>query len=179
MPAPGDVALIFLIAVLASLSALPMFVAAPPASASSPDAVRLSWRVHRLRESPQGVPLVAGAYALALGSWWLAFPHPVTLLLPTVALTGALAEYLFPVTYRLTARGAHADCGLSRLLLEWKDVRRATHGTDGVYLSPLARPSRLDSFRGVRLRYLPGDADHAETVRETVRRLRDLAKEAA
>lgn len=148
-------------------------------AASAPVVPHLSWRVHRLRESPEKVPLVAGAYAVALGAWWLAFPHPVTLLLPTVALTGALAEYLFPITYRLTEQGAFADCGLSRLALEWKEVRRATHGKDGVYLSPLSRPSRLDTFRGIRLRYLPGDTDHAETVRETVRELRTGAKEAA
>jgi hypothetical protein len=146
-------------------------VAAEPngfAAAADAEATVLTWRVHRLREELRFVPLVAGAYAAALTLWWLAFPHPVALLLPLVSLTGALSDYLFPTTYRLTTRGAHADCGVSRLFVAWADVKRATHGGEGVYLSPLARPSRLDAFRGVRLRYADGNDD---AVRETVRRL--------
>jgi hypothetical protein len=146
-------------------------VAAEPngfATAADAEATVLAWRVHRLRDEPRFVPLVAGAYAASLLLWCLAFPHPVALLLPLVSLTGALSDYLFPITYRLTTHGAHADCGVSRLFVAWADVKRATHGGEGVYLSPLVRPSRLDAFRGVRLRYAHGND---ETVRDAVRRL--------
>jgi len=132
------------------------------------EATALTWRVHRLREEPRFVPVIAGAYAAALTLWWLACPYPLALLLHLGALTLALSEYLFPVTYRLTTCGAHADCGMSRLFIAWSDVKRATHGRDGVYLSPLARSSRLDGFRGVRLRYADGND---EAVRDTVRYL--------
>jgi hypothetical protein len=136
----------------------------PPA-----ETVAFAWRVHRLREEPGRAPVVAGAYAVAGGFGWLIFAHPLPVLLILVALTGALAEYLFPISYRLTDRGAHSGCGLSQLFIAWADVRQATHGADGVYLSPFAGPHPLDSFRGVRLRY--GATDPA-TVLETVRRLR-------
>jgi hypothetical protein len=126
----------------------------------------LAWRVYRLREEPRGIPLVAGAYAAAFLLWWIVFPQPLALFLPLVALTGALSDYLFPISYRLTTRGAYADCGASRLFLAWTDVKRATTGADGVFLSPLARASRLDAWRGVRLRFSSGnDAEVRDTAR--------------
>ncbi len=135
----------------------------PHASAAvplAPDAAALSWRVHRLRERPARLLLVVAAYGAALGLWRMAFPHPVALFLPLVALTSALSEYLFPQTFRLDARGASSVNGpFSRTFIAWADVKRATYGDDGVHLSPLARASRLDRFRGVRLGFAGGDAD--------------------
>jgi hypothetical protein len=106
---------------------------------------------------------------MGLFFWLNLFPHPLTLLLPLGALTSAMAEYLFPVSYRLTNRGAYANCFLARLSLSWPEVKRARYGDDGVFLSPLSRPSRLDNFRGIRLSFAEGNA---ETVLETIRQCR-------
>jgi hypothetical protein len=131
--------------------------------------VVLAWRIHRLREEPQKIGLVALGYGLAFAFWRLAFPYPLGLFLPLVALTGAMSEYLFPVNYKLTSKGAYCSCGPAiKLEMLWSDVRRATKGKDGVYLSTLKIPSRLDSFRGIRLRFSQGND---EKVRETVRTL--------
>jgi hypothetical protein len=129
----------------------------------------LSWRIHRLRENPHLFPLVVLAYGVGLYFWLHLFPHPLTLLLPLGALTSAMAEYLFPVSYRLTTRGAYANCFLSRLYLAWPEVKRARYGDDGVFLSTLLRPSRLDTFRGLCLRFADGKQ---EPTLETVRRCR-------
>ena len=127
------------------------------------------WRVHRLRENPRLLPLVTLAYGIGLFFWLHLFPHPLTLILPLGALTSSMAEYLFPISYRLTTTGAYASCFLSRLYLAWPDVKRARYGEDGVFLSPLLRASRLDTFRGVRLCFAHANN---ETVLETVRRCR-------
>lgn len=126
---------------------------------AAPEMTLLAWRIFRATTRPGGIPLVLLAYAAAFAMWRLLFPHPVALLLPLVALTGGLREYLFPVSFRLTTRGAYVVNGPARLFLAWEDVRRATHGDDGVFLSPLARPSRLDSFRGVTLCFADGNDD--------------------
>ena len=143
--------------------------AAADAPSRPAETTLLSWKVHRLREEPSRLRLVALAYGAAVFLWWLLFPHPLALFLPLVSLTSALAEYLFPVSYRLTTRGAYASCGFSHLFIAWADVRRATTGAEGVFLSPLARAgSRLEAFRGVRLRFAP---DNAGAVTDGVRRL--------
>ncbi len=131
--------------------------------------VLLAWRIHRLRDEPQKIGLVALGYGLAFAFWRLAFPYPLGLFLPIVALTGAMAEYLFPVDYKLTSKAAYCSCGPAiKLEMLWSDVRRASTGKDGVYLSTLKIPSRLDSFRGIRLRFSQGND---QTVRETVKAL--------
>jgi len=130
--------------------------------------VVMHWRIHRLREHPRGIALVALGYGIAFALWWLVFPYPLGLFLPVFALTGAMSEYLFPIEYKLTTKGAYANCGPAiRLFLGWDEVRRATHGSEGVYLSTLKIPSRLDNFRGIRLRFAEGNE---EAVRQTVRR---------
>jgi hypothetical protein len=158
-------------------SSLPALLARPPSAESAADGraaetTILAWRVHRLRGEPQHLPLVIAAYAVALGLWRLLFPHPLALFVPLVSLTSALAEYLFPISYRLTDRGAHVSNGpFVRLFLAWPDVKRATAGKDGVCLSPLARPnSPLAPFRGLRLRFT--DEAQADEVTQTVRALR-------
>lgn len=134
-----------------------------------PETTVLSWKVHRLREEPHRLGVVAAAYGIAFALWWLLFPHPLALFLPAVSLTSALAEYLFPASYRLTTRGAHVANGFARLFLDWRDVRRATVGAEGIHLSPLARAdSPLAPFRGVRLRF---SENNAEAVTEAVRDL--------
>lgn len=146
---------------------MPVSIDAAPARTS--EATVLTWKVHRLREEPRRLPPIALGYGAAFAFWWLVFPHPLALFLPVVALTSALAEFLFPISYRLTTRGAHVSCGVTRLFLAWPDVKRATAGTEGIYLSPLARAnSPLEPFRGVRLRFADGND---EAVTNTVRQL--------
>ena len=111
-----------------------------------------------MREYPRGIALVIAGYAAALWLWMRVFPEPTGLFLPVVALTSALAEYLFPIRYRVCADGIHAHCGwFQRLHLPWDRVRRVTRGTDGYYASPFKRPTRLDAFRGIRLQVPPSE----------------------
>lgn len=148
-------------------AAQPSAVSPKPNTASCEEETVKEWRVHRLRDNPQLVPLVALAYAVAFALWRLLFPHPLALFLPIFALTGALAEFLFPVTYKLTTKGAHKKCWTTQLFIAWDDVKRAGQGQDGVFLSPLSRPSRLDDFRGVRLRFGGENPDEiCQTVRD-------------
>lgn len=140
-----------------------------PATTDTKETTLLAWRRHRLRENPRLLPLVTLAYGVGLLFWLHLFPHPLTLILPLGALTSSMAEYLFPVSYRLTSKGAYASCFLSPLFLAWPEVKRARYGDDGVFLSPLLCPSRLDNFRGVRLCFADGND---EIVLETVRRCR-------
>ncbi len=123
----------------------------PAATAS--DETLLLWRVHRLRDHPERLVLVVLGYVVTTLFWRLSLPHPLLLVSSLLILTASLSDYLFPITYRLTTQGAHADGILTRFFLEWKEVKRASYGQDGIFLSPLPRPSRLDHFRGVRLLY--------------------------
>jgi len=86
--------------------------------------------------------LVAGVAALA--SLLGLLKGPVYAALGPVLILLWVADYLFPVTYRLTE--------------------------EGLFLRPLPRPSRLDAYRGVLLRRIPPRAE--ELIRERARRAR-------
>ena len=125
----------------------------------------VAWSVHGVRDAPHGVALVVGGYAAAFWLWLRLFPEPTGLFLPAVALTSALAEYLFPIRYRIGADGVHADCGwFQRLHLPWDRIRRATRGADGYFFSPLARASRLDTFRGIRARVPSSERSRVDAI---------------
>ncbi|MGC4047921.1 MAG: hypothetical protein QM758_29350 [Armatimonas sp.] len=133
----------------------------------------ISWRRHGLVEKPEFVGLAAAGYGLALAFWYWLFPHPLALFLPTIAMTSALAEYLFPREFKLTEQGVYASCGpFQKLFLAWGDVKRATQGPDGVFVSPLSRPSRLDRFRGI---CLPCDGTLKSEVLDYIRSRRPAA----
>lgn len=140
----------------------------------------LTWRIHPLRDAPAHVlPCIGAGYVTALLLWWVLLPAPAALLLPLVALTLGLSDFLFPTTYRLTTRGIYVHCAASRLFLAWSDVRRARYGADGLFLSPLVRPSRLDDFRGIRLRFADGNETQVlEVARRAWRRDSGNEKEA-
>jgi hypothetical protein len=132
---------------------------------------RLEWRVHMARAAPRRTAGVILAAAGAGAVTWLVFANPLLALAAIAIVIASVAEFLFPIHYRLTERGAEMRYGLSRSLIDWPQVRKCYLFPDGVKLSPLRVPSRLEAFRGVFLRF----ADNREQVLEFVRQARGTA----
>lgn len=130
---------------------------AGPAPAEEPrsDAALLEWRVHLFRRNPARGHIVLAAMAGAGLLGFALFHSFAFVLLGPLMVFSATAEYLLPVRYRLTERGAHAAYGAARLEIAWEMVRRVDRGQGALKLSPFNRPNRLDSFRGVLLRFAP------------------------
>ncbi len=79
----------------------------------------------------------------------LSFEHVGYGVLSFCILVGSLASYFFPSRYTLD------EVGVSRVLLgrrsarSWSEFRRVDARDNGLFLSPFASTSRLDSFRGI------------------------------
>ena len=115
----------------------------------------LEWRTHPLRREPKRLPALLLTFALGASCVWMmfgAFP-PVLAALALMAM--AVGEYLFPTRYRINETGATAEGGAGKLKIQWKETRRIVSLQNGILLSPLLAPSRLDSFRGILLRCAP------------------------
>jgi hypothetical protein len=76
------------------------------------------------------------------------------------------AEVFLPLKYRIDSGGAQVRCGLSVTAIRWSDVKRLIRMADGVRLSPLEKPSRLDEFRGVYLRFRDNDVEVSGKIRQ-------------
>ncbi len=68
-------------------------------------------------------------------------------------LTASVSDFLFPVHFKISAETASSRSLFSHQIIRWSDVKAAYILEKGVKLSPFARKSRLEPFRGVFLRF--------------------------
>ena len=78
--------------------------------------------------------------------------------LAAALLVAAISDFLFPVRYEMDEQGVQARGLVMRRRMGWAQVRRVVRDELGVKLSPLARPSRLEAYRGIYL-WFAGNAD--------------------
>ena len=128
---------------------------ADESAATGADTVQYEWTVHLLHRDPQRAwGVVVAAVIAAVGAVF--FFHSILFAAGGLLLIlSSAAEFLFPIRYRLTDDGVTCAFGLTRSEIAWSAVRRLIPAVDGVKLSPLPSPSRLDAFRGVLLRFGP------------------------
>jgi hypothetical protein len=130
--------------------------AEPEAQAGDEEQLLAEWRVHLMLGNARKSAAVVAACVLALVLAYVAFGIWLTIL-GALMLFGSLSDWFLPVTYRLTTRGASYTNFVFRRRIAWDDVR-STYASDfGVKLSPFSRPTRLDRFRGIILRFAAGE----------------------
>ena len=74
-------------------------------------------------------------------------------LLAAFIFTGALSTFFFPTKYELTKDKVKVKYLFNKVEKETKNFRSYYPDKNGVLLSPFARPSRLENFRGLYVRY--------------------------
>jgi len=126
----------------------------------------LSWRCWPLVDDRLRGLLCLGTI-FAVGVLVMAvFGHVLYMILAVVLLMMSLGRFVLPSWFELNGQGATVRFLGHARQLRWSDVGRASIGRTGVFLSPFAKPSRLDSFRGVWLPFA-GNADEvSDFVRE-------------
>ncbi len=137
----------------------------PPA-----DGERLEWTSLPCRNDPL---LSVAVVVLLLLLWvlvYLLFRDPVLVALAVVMLSGSLLTFFLPTRYVLTAEQASARGPLWRTERPWSDFRRCVADGSRAVLSPFPRPSRLDGFRGLVLRF---DGNREQVLEFVRRRLED------
>jgi hypothetical protein len=130
----------------------------------------VEWTVNPWRENRAAA---AGAALVVLGLWLL-----VLRLLPgerTAAtllgllLLASLSPGMAPTRCRVDEDGAARQVLFTWERRRWADIRRARLAARGLFVSPLARPGRLDRFRGLFLP-LPSRPGEGAELREALRR---------
>jgi len=122
-------------------------------AADAGQAPLLEWTVHLAPLTPgktlRALLLIMAA-AVGVGAiWGSVLPGAVAFAL----LVLGTSEYFLPLRFRLTADGAIARGLTSCRRMRWASVRRVISDDGGIKISPLARGSRLEPFRGIYLRF--------------------------
>ncbi|HHX39530.1 MAG TPA: hypothetical protein GX715_06160 [Armatimonadetes bacterium] len=128
----------------------------------------LEWRVHLARERPRALLFVAGVLCASAALAYAVFGHPLPVLITLALLFSSVSEFVLPITYRIAPEGITRRNGVNITTLAWDEVRRMEVYEEGVRLSPLARPSALEPFRGILIRY-PADSGMRQRMLDALR----------
>ena len=123
----------------------------PPAE--EPEQVLAEWRVHLFARDVRKSVVATVVCVAALVLVHYVFISPWLTVLGGLILFGSLGDLFLPITYRLTTRGASYNNVVFRRRMAWGDVRACYVADFGVKLSPFSRPTRLEAFRGIVLRF--------------------------
>lgn len=124
----------------------------------------LQWTV-RLSEGQGSKVFMVLFLALVAGSVGLyAMGNPVLALIGILMILGPSSEFLLPIRYSVSEKGASARWGVNVTSISWPEVKRILRGDHAIKLTPLEKPSRLEAFRGVTLRF----ANNRQEVEEAV-----------
>ena len=112
-----------------------------------------TWRVHPLRENwTRSILLSFFLLLLFSGIYWL-FQSVFVTLLSAIFVTGSLYRYWVPFQYDLYEHELVVSAPFYRLTRSWSNFRSFYVDNNGVLLSPFAKPSRLENFRGIYVRF--------------------------
>ena len=123
------------------------------------------WREHRTRA---GLAALAALLLWLLAAWLLPGERLLSTLMG-LAVLGALAPGMTPTRCRVDGAGVARRGLLAWERRVWPAIRRARVSEAGLFVSPFARPSRLDRYRGLFLP-LPRDGAAAAPLLEALRR---------
>lgn len=133
------------------------------------DPATLAWTAHPARSRPRDLALVAAALFLTTGAVLASLQSAFLAALAAVIIVVSIAPFLFPTHYRLSERGVEERRLGMRRARAWRDLRRVQIGARAALVSPFARPSWLDRYRGLLLLF--DGADREAVVAELRRRI--------
>ena len=126
------------------------------------------WRVHPLRENwTRSTLLLLFLLFLFSGIYWL-FQSVFVTLLSAMFVTGSLYRYFVPFRYELYEHELVVSAPRYRLTKSWADFRSFYVDNNGVLLSPFAKPSRLENFRGVYVRFGANRSEVLDFIRDKI-----------
>lgn len=112
----------------------------------------LTWVDHPARQAPGRLAITTFVLLIAALALVL-IERSVPLALAGLAvLLGAIAPFLLPTRYTLSAQGVSMQSRLSRKHRSWEELRRWQEDRNGILVSPFRQPSWLDDLRSIYLR---------------------------
>jgi len=113
----------------------------------------LSWISHPAKIRKQAAAITIVFILIIMILVYLLTFSKVMVILTVVIFTGALSTFFFPTKYELSAEKVKIKYLFTSVEKEMSMFRSYYPDRRGVLLSPFTRPSRLENFRGVYIRY--------------------------
>ncbi|MDY6787482.1 MAG: hypothetical protein SVK54_05090 [candidate division WOR-3 bacterium] len=114
---------------------------------------KFEWVSHPVQDNDSKMNILAYAGVLIIifgGFMWLGFAG---ILLALVIILLTLTPYFVPTKYSIDSEGVTVKYLFQRKQYPWHRFRNYYADSKGILLSPFERPSRLENFRGIYVRY--------------------------
>lgn len=113
----------------------------------------LKWIDHPLKKRGKNLLIVVLFLVIAPTVVFFSTKSLFFLLLSVIFLLGSLSTFFLPTTYELSEDGLKVKFFFNTRQMEWGKYRSFYADKNGVLLSPFEKPSRLENFRGIYLRF--------------------------
>jgi hypothetical protein len=142
-----------------------------PAATDRAESEELEWVLHPVLHQHRKTALLAAVVALAALAIYFNTRSVTWGAVGALILLLGVHDYLLPTRFRLTVEGVEVRFFFFSRRRTWAQLKSFYADHNGVLLSPFARPSRLDTFRGIYVRF----ADNRERIMAYVKSRMEVA----
>jgi len=114
---------------------------------------RLTWICHPAKIKKKAAVLAILSVVAILVIVYLATHSPYMVFLAVLLFTGSLSTFFFPTRYEIDRNEIRVKYLFTSVRKDMTAFRSYYPDKNGVLLSPFPRPSRLENFRGLYVRY--------------------------
>ncbi len=113
----------------------------------------ISWRVHPFVENWKRTVILLAFLSSILVILYTGFQSIVIVFLSALLLIGPLYKYFLPFYYHCSRDGLVVKACCYNIERPWTSFRSNYVDKNGVLLSPFPKPTRLENFRGIYVRF--------------------------
>jgi len=114
---------------------------------------KLTWVSHPVKRNLRNSILLSLFLVILWAIVYIITDSVLFLVLSVVIMLGSLSPFYLPTRYELTEDKVKVNYVFHSMEKSWTSYRSYYPDKNGVLLSPFPRPSRLESFRGVYIRF--------------------------
>lgn len=111
--------------------------------------VLATWTAHPAKRRPRDVALVVAVVCLSAGAVLASFESAFLAALAAVILLVSIAPFLLPTRYTVTDEGVEAVRAFGKRARRFSELRRVEVSGDLALLTPFARRTWMDRYRGL------------------------------
>jgi hypothetical protein len=115
--------------------------------------VDFTWRVHPFMDSAKTSTLVIGLIVFICSIVYISFNSVSWVVLSFIFLFVSLSPFFFPTVFTLNDREIKVKRVFTTVIRPWERFKGFYYDKNGVQLTPFTYPSRLDSYRGLFLKF--------------------------
>lgn len=113
----------------------------------------LTWRIHPFMENAKISVMVIGIIVFICSVVYISFSSIFWVVLSFIFLFVSLSPFFFPTNFSMNDKEVKVKRVFTTIIRPWERFKGFYYDKNGVQLTPFTYPSRLDSYRGLFLKF--------------------------